>query len=181
MHFATGMACGAALGGFGCLVVRRGWRFIPAFMTVCGIWANVPDMPRLWREDSPWMPFASTLGSMKLEHWLHYYGDIFFFHKQFDSQPNEYALHGLILMILQYNLAIVGLMWLERRQRNSLGNRMHRAHGSRLHRRGAGERHAEKPAPSIRLAGTEAEPLPPEDSHEGVIARLHAERMKKPG
>ena len=60
MHFAVGMCGGAALALAPCLIFRRGWRFIPVGMTLGGLWALVPDMPRLWREDFPSLPFASS-------------------------------------------------------------------------------------------------------------------------
>lgn len=167
MHFAVGMSAGAVIGGVSCLIVRRGWRFIPGLMTVCGMWALVPDMPRLWREDFNWLPFAGTLGSMSLERWLHHWGDLFFFHKQLDAQPSEYALHGLILIILQYNLALVGLMWLERKQRNSMGNRMYRAHGPRIKRRHATHQESDAPpvpVPDIRLVRADDAPPPPNNT-----------------
>jgi hypothetical protein len=134
MHFAVGMSCAGAAFGVGCLALRRGWRWLPAVMTLGGLWAIVPDSPRLWREDFPWLPFASTLGAKSLEDKLHSIGDLFFFHKSLDAQPHEYALHGLMIMLLLYNASIALLMWLERRQRNSLGNRAWRAHEAELRR-----------------------------------------------
>jgi hypothetical protein len=107
-------------------------------MTAGGFWAIVPDMPRLWRVDFPSLPFAGTLGDIHLERWLHRWGDIFFFHHQLDAQPKEFALHGLIGMIFLYNLALALLLWLEHRQRNSIGNRAWRGH-------------ANAPRPSLRL------------------------------
>ena len=128
MHFAVGMGCAGAGFGLACLFMRRGWRWLPAVMTLGGLWAIVPDAPRLWREDFTWLPFASTLGAKSLEQDLHAMGDLFFFHKMLDAQPHEYALHGLVLMLLLYNGSIALLMWMENRQRNSLGNRAWRAH-----------------------------------------------------
>ncbi len=106
MHFAVGMAGGAVIAGVGCLIARRGYKYIPAAMTVGGLWAFVPDMPRLFREDFPSLPFAATLGDKGLERWLHSVGDLFFFHQSLDAQPREFALHGLFLIIMMYNLAI---------------------------------------------------------------------------
>jgi len=128
MHFAVGMGCAGVLTGTACLVLRRGWRFIPAGMTLGGLWALIPDSPRIFREDFPSLPFAAILGDKHLERLLHSFGDLFFFHSSLDHQPHEYALHGLLLIVLFYNLAI-GLLWhLERRQRNSVPNRNWRAH-----------------------------------------------------
>ena len=128
MHFAVGMGCAGVAFGAGCLLMRRGWRWLPAMMTLGGLWAIVPDAPRLWREDFPWLPFASTLGAKSLEDSLHGIGDLFFFHQSLDAQPHEYALHGLILMLVLYNAAIVLLMGMERKQRKTV----HTMRGSSL-------------------------------------------------
>jgi hypothetical protein len=119
MHFAVGMLCAGGGTAAVCSIVRRGWRWIPAAMTAGGLWACVPDMPRLWRQDFPWLPLAPVLGSMHLESQLHHYGNIFFFHAAMDDQPNAYALHGLILTLFLYNAAIGLLMFLEHRQRTT--------------------------------------------------------------
>jgi hypothetical protein len=135
-HFAVGMACSGAAAAGVCCIVRRGWRWIPAVMTVGGLWALIPDLPRLWRVDFPWLPGSGILGSLNLEHRLHNIGDVFFFHKSMDAPPHLlYALHGLIAVIFLYNTSIVMLMWMEHRQRNSLGNRYWRAHAAHLRHR----------------------------------------------
>ena len=145
MHFAVGMAGAGAIGFAGCAISRKGWRWLPAVMTLGGMWANIPDMPRFWREDFPWLPFHETLGQRSLETWLHERGDLFFFHHWLDAPPhNAYALHGLILMIIFYNLAIALLMWLEHRQRHGVGNRAWQAHTAAVE------------APRMRLAETAA-------------------------
>jgi hypothetical protein len=117
MHFAVGMCGGAAAMAFPCLILRRGWRHIPLAMTLGGIWANIPDSPRLWRVDFPGLPFAETLGSMDLETWLHSIGDLFFFHQSLDAQPKEFALLGLVTIIGLYNLCLVLMLWHARRGR----------------------------------------------------------------
>ncbi|MBL4701385.1 MAG: hypothetical protein JKX85_09010 [Phycisphaeraceae bacterium] len=128
MHFAVGMAGATAITGVSCMVMRRGWRWLPLSMTAGGLWALIPDLPRIFREDFTGLPFASTLGSKSLELKLHRMGDVFFFHKQLDIQPHEYALHGLIMILLMYNVSIVALMLLEYCQRNSPIHRSFRAH-----------------------------------------------------
>lgn len=110
MHFAVGMAGAGAIGTVGCLVVRRGWRWLPLAMTAGGFWALVPDLPRLFREDFPGLPLARTLGHHELERWLHAIGDLFFFHRALDQQPRELALHGLIGILLLYNLCLIGFV-----------------------------------------------------------------------
>jgi len=132
MHFAVGMAGAGLACGTACLITRRGWRFLPAAMTVGGLWGTLPDWPRIFREDFPSLPFSATLGQKSIERWLHGYGDVFFMHKQLDLQPREFALHGLILILVMYNLAIALLMFLEWRQRHTPANRAARAHGNRV-------------------------------------------------
>jgi hypothetical protein len=152
-HFAVGMACsGAATAGV-CLIVHRGWRWLPAVMTLGGLWACVPDMPRLWREDFPGLPLGSILGQISLEHRLHEFGNLFFFHARMDAPPHlPYALNGLIAIICMYNASIAMLMWMEHRQRNSLGNRHWRAHGPHMQqhrsRSSAYSRHSGSSAPA---------------------------------
>lgn len=132
MHFAVGMGCAGVMAGAACLWLRRGWRWVPAAMTAGGLWALVPDLPRLWREDFAWLPLAATLGDKGLERELHAMGTIFFFHQQLDAQPNEYALHGLIGVVLLYNLALGLLMLLQRRQSHGIANRVWHAHAPHL-------------------------------------------------
>lgn len=131
MHFAVGMACGGAAAGVACLALRRGWRWVPAAMTGGGVWAIVPDLPRIWREDFPSLPLASVLGSRSLEDALHAWGNLFCFHAALDAQPREFALHGLALILVLYNVSLALLLWLEHRQRHSIGNRAWRAHAGR--------------------------------------------------
>lgn len=146
MHFAVGMAVAGAGMAVGCTIARRGWRWLPPVMTIGGAWALVPDLPRIWREDFPSLPFASTLGAKSLERGLHTWGDLFFFHRQLDLQPREFALHGMIGMLLLYNLAMVLLMWMHRRERDRADDALRQVHH-------AGARHAallrDDDAPSI--------------------------------
>jgi len=126
MHFAVGMGCGGAIGAVGCLTVRRGWRWLGGMMTAGGVWALVPDMPRLFREDFPSLPFAAILGDKGLERALHGWGDVFFMHRSLDAQPHEYALAGFAVIVLFYNLVILQLMWLAGRRRRRVLGRMKR-------------------------------------------------------
>jgi len=105
MHFATGMACGGVLAAGMAVIRGRGWKWTAPIMTLGGIWGMGPDLPRIFREDFPSLPFATMLGSPKLEAWLFQYGNFFAFHKQLDMQPHEFALHGLALIILLFNVA----------------------------------------------------------------------------
>lgn len=135
MHFAVGMGCAGAAAAAACFIFRRGWRFMPAAMTFGGVWALIPDLPRIFREDFPSLPFASLLGSKDLERTLHDLGDLFCFHRALDAQPKEYALAGLMIILLLYNASIALLMFLEHRQRHSLANRMWQAHAPFIERR----------------------------------------------
>lgn len=118
MHFAVGMCGGAAVMAFPCLILRRGWRHLPLAMTLGGIWAIIPDAPRLWREDFTSLPFAAALGSKDFELWLHSIGDLFFLHRSLDVQPKEFALLGLVMVIGLYNLCLIGMLWHSRRVRD---------------------------------------------------------------
>ena len=93
---------------------------MPLAMTIGGVMAIVPDLPRIWREDFTSLPFAATLGSKDLEVWLHSVGDLFFMHRMLDAQPNEFALHGLAGIVLLYNLCAVGLLWSYKRSSKKL-------------------------------------------------------------
>ena len=150
MHFAVGMGCAGAATGLACLALRRSFRWVPAAMTLGGVWALIPDMPRVFREDFPNAPFASLLGSHSFERWLHRGGDLFGFHLSLDIQPHAHALLGLALILLLYNLSIVMLMTMERRQRTGLMSRHWRAHGDVLRHRAAEPRPAppSQPQPS---------------------------------
>ena len=128
MHFATGMAATAAVGVAYCVITRQRPTWLPLAMTIGGIWAMVPDLPRIWREDLPWLPFSAVLGQQSLERSLHSIGDVFFFHRLLDAQPHEYALHGLVLILVLYNAAIVAMtlgLRKERRRRRRLQAEVH--------------------------------------------------------
>ena len=116
MHFAVGMGCVGLAGAGVCLLARRGWRWLPLAMTAGGIWAMGPDLPRMFREDFPNAPLARWLGHRDLQAFLNRHADWFFAHGQLDSQPKEFALHGLFLIIALYTLCILGLMWQSHRQ-----------------------------------------------------------------
>ena len=106
MHFAMGMVGTGAIATVGALVLRRGMRWVPLWMTAGGIWACVPDMPRIFKEDFPNAPFASTLSAKPLQEWLQANGDWFFLHRMLDAQPKEYALHGLALILMLYTVSV---------------------------------------------------------------------------
>jgi hypothetical protein len=103
MHFGVGMACGGAA-ALGCALIRRkGFRAIGPAMTLGGLWAIVPDLPRVfvW---FPSLPLSDLLGGKGNENRL--LSDIFFFHASLDAQPKEFALLGMLLILVLYNLLI---------------------------------------------------------------------------
>ncbi len=152
MHFAVGMAGAGMLAGGVSLVVPRVARLIPVAMTAGGLWALVPDLPRIWREDLPWLPLAKMFGSQSLEAMLHHWGDLFFLHRWMDANLGDLALHGIVGMILLYNLSIVWLLHLERKARLSPGNRAWHAHAPYLaQRQGQAPPTAETPPLSLPL------------------------------
>ena len=115
LHFGVGMACGGAAATVACCLLRRGWRWVTPVMTAAGVWALAPDLPRIFREDFPSLPLASVLGDKRLDDRLLAIGDVFFFHRALDSQPKEYALHGLVLILLCYHVGWA-MAWLDRRR-----------------------------------------------------------------
>ena len=115
MHFAVGMTGAGALATVGALVLRRSLRWVPLAMTAGGIWACVPDMPRIFKEDFPSLPLAETLSAKPLQQWLNANGDWFFFHRTLDQQPKEYALHGLLVILVLYTISVFLLSITHRR------------------------------------------------------------------
>ena len=115
MHFAMGMVGTGAVAAVGALVLRRGLRWVPLWMTAGGVWACVPDMPRIFKEDFPNAPFAQTLSSKPLQEWLQVNGDWFIFHRVLDNQPKEFALHGLALILMLYTVSVFFLAITHRR------------------------------------------------------------------
>jgi hypothetical protein len=117
MHFAIGMVGAGTAATVGGLLLRRGLRWVPLWMTAGGIWACTPDMPRIFKEDFPSLPFAEALSSKALQQWLQNNGDLFFFHRMLDNQPREYALHGLLLILVLYTVSSFLLAVTHRRPR----------------------------------------------------------------
>lgn len=120
MHFAVGMVGGGAIASVGALYLRRGWRWIPMAMTLGGIWACVPDFPRIFKEDFPNLPLAQTLSAKPLQQWLNANGDWFFLHRMLDSQPKEFALHGLLGILMLYTTSVFVLGMTHRRPAKTL-------------------------------------------------------------
>ena len=128
MHFALGMVGTGAVATIGALLLRRGMRWVPLWMTAGGIWACVPDMPRIFKEDFPNTPFAQTLSAKPLQQWLQANGDWFFFHRMLDEQPREYALHGLALILMLYTVSVFFLALTQRRSRQCPAHEPSAAH-----------------------------------------------------
>jgi len=104
-HFAIGMACGGAAAAGWCAWRRRDWHLIPFAMAAGGVWAIIPDMPRVIREDLPGTWLAATAGARPLEEVLQYYGNVFFFHRWFDfAQTGRWGLRGLAIVVASYTV-----------------------------------------------------------------------------
>jgi hypothetical protein len=114
------MAGGGALCATAWLITRRGWRWMPAAMTLGGLWAILPDTPRLFRYRFRGIPGLAGYADGATEQWMHQIGDLFFFHRALDRQPHEYALHGLFGIVALYAAAaIFTYIMYERRLRRS--------------------------------------------------------------
>ena len=163
MHFAAGMIGSGVIGAGMCIIFRRGWRWVPVGMTLGGLWALAPDMPRLFREDFPSLPLAGALGSKDLERYLHDHGDVFFAHARLDAQPHEFALHGLIIIIALYSISMLGYaMALSRRKRQPPEPKV-------AARQGRAPVHATHRAVEVDTANPEG---PPSAAKSDVIARI---------
>ncbi|MEM6756367.1 MAG: hypothetical protein AAF586_04305 [Planctomycetota bacterium] len=133
MHFAVGMVGGAAVtAGVACFW-RRGLAYTPLGMTLGGLWAIVPDTPRLIRVDYPSLralPGAEWFGSKTTEAWLHQIGDLFFMHRAIDHYLTDHALAGFFAVIGLYTLGLAGLSIHVARQRSTIARltRRVRAH-----------------------------------------------------
>lgn len=113
MHFAVGMAGGAVIAAGAALVLRRGWRYTPLAMTLGGVWAIIPDTPRLVRIDFPSLrgvPGLTAFGDKATEAWLHGIGDVFFFHRTLDRNAPDLALAGVFGMASLYTVGLVVLL-----------------------------------------------------------------------
>lgn len=116
MHFAAGMiGSGSVCAAVG-LFRPRVWRYLTPVMTLGGVWALLPDMPRMVREDGGMLPFFWRLGDRRMDALIQPWGDLFFLHRTLDAQPHEYALVGLGLIIFCYNAG-----WLLSRWRRETG------------------------------------------------------------
>jgi len=115
MHLAVGMACGGLAAVAFCLAMKRGWRWIPLVMTAGAIWAILPDLPAMMRQQLAWMPLSQTLGSQALENALASWGNVFFFHSALASSSADLSVVGFALMFLLFNLSMAGVLMLERR------------------------------------------------------------------
>jgi len=164
MHFAVGMCGGAALMAAPCLILRRGWRRIPIAMTLGGVFATLPDCPRLWREDFTSLPFASMLGSKDFEVWLHSIGDLFFFHRSLDAQPKEFALLGMAIIVALYNLCVLGFLWHHRRTASRVRCLTTELHESRHSGGHLSSPQEQPPSPEP--------PTPPKAGSDPVIGRI---------
>jgi len=183
MHFAVGMGCTALAAIPLCMSLKRGWRWIPLAMSLGGTFACIPDMPRVFREDLPRIPFITkSLASHSLENTLMQYGDVFFFHSQLDNQPHEYALHGLLLILLFYNGSIIFLLRLEKQtqkkywQTQAYAKHAHRQHQKHTQNTGSNSDlealhppHPSHPLPTHSQG--QADPISPQEEEPALIRK----------
>ncbi|MEM0913434.1 MAG: hypothetical protein AAGK09_02375 [Planctomycetota bacterium] len=130
MHFAVGMVGGAAVTATVACFWRRGLVYTPLGMTLGGLWAIVPDTPRLARVDFPSLralPGVEAFASKSTEDWLHRIGDLFFLHRTIDERLADHALAGLFMTVAMYTLAIAGLTALIALQRRRIARLENRA------------------------------------------------------
>ncbi|WP_182871061.1 hypothetical protein [Stieleria mannarensis] len=137
MHFGVGMACGGAAALSCALIRRKGFKSIGPAMTLGGLWAIVPDLPRVfvW---FPSLPFSGTLGGSDNENRL--LSDVFFFHATLDAQPKDFTLLGLAIIILLYNVVILTPLAIDFAKRPRFARLWRRLR----HARGTRERPAEE-------------------------------------
>jgi len=120
MHFAVGMVGGAAVTATVACFYRRALPLTPLGMTLGGLWAILPDTPRLVRVDFPSLrslPGATAFGDKATEAWLHQIGDLFFLHRTLDHHATDLSLAGLFAMIALYTMGIASLLALVAWQR----------------------------------------------------------------
>jgi len=113
MHFAVGMVGGAAVTATVACFYRRALPLTPLGMTLGGLWAILPDTPRLVRVDFPSLrslPGATAFGDKATEAWLHQIGDLFFLHRTLDHHATDLSLAGLFAMIALYTMGIASLL-----------------------------------------------------------------------
>ncbi len=114
-HFAIGVAGGGAIAAGICAVRKRGWKSVPIAMLAGGVWAVIPDLPRIVRDDLSIGLLTATIGSPGVIDWFHQHGNWFFLHRWVDVQAAQpwpearWGLRGLAVILICYNLLAVGL------------------------------------------------------------------------
>jgi hypothetical protein len=114
------MLVGGMLAAVVCLIIRRGWRLVPYVAAITGVWATLPDLPRLFREDLPFIPLAGLIGHKEVEKAMHEFGNIFIFHSWLDQWPDRFVLHGTFIVFAAFVATAVGLNRLNRRNEKTV-------------------------------------------------------------
>ena len=122
VHFAAGLIGGTLIAA-PIVSFRRRWRrYVPVFAGLCGLWASVPDFPRLVRgverlllergfvRLANW-PVIEYLGRNRLGRSLTAYGDWFFLHRLLDTRYRIEGLAGPVVVLLYYHVVILGYLW----------------------------------------------------------------------
>jgi len=126
------MACAGAAAAGVCAWRRRDWHVVPIAMVAGGMWAAVPDIPRAIREDLPGTWLAATAGARSFEEVLHYYGNVFFFHRWLDLlQEGRWGLRGMALMVVCYTALSYGLIHHNRLLRDKIRSLKQHVYGFR--------------------------------------------------
>ena len=113
VHYALGMTCG----GIASVAVpwfrRRWYKIGPLFMTFCGVWAMLPDVPRVLGQIPGWVPFYGllhgVLGSRSAHKFMHGgIGNIFFGHALLDNRfLDDYYLAGYAAVLGIYTVILI--------------------------------------------------------------------------
>lgn len=118
-HFAVGMICSGLL-MLPLLFFRfRYWIYLPVVQTLGGVFAEVPDFPRVIGA-FPSLGLHHIVDADALYRLLHTrIGDLFFFHRSIDVSGEGNFLQGMTVVICIYNFWIfvfVGKEILQRRR-----------------------------------------------------------------
>ena len=110
-HFAVGMTGGvlASLPLVCFARTRRALLFAPLWISACGVWAVVPDLPQILRQ-YPSVPYARTVSSHQAKDRLHqnHLDWVFFFHATLDRTVEGGELVGMAWILVYYNLMVLG-------------------------------------------------------------------------
>lgn len=123
-HFAVGMACGAAASlPLVCWPRTRRWLvYAPLWVSACGVWALVPDLPQILRQ-YPSVPNYRVITSHQMKTVLHEerFNWLFFFHASLDHNEEGGELVGMAWILVFYNAMVLAYIVYVRRLRRKKG------------------------------------------------------------